>query len=135
RFNVNGTKLDATPRVASAATNAQLSPSASADLGTSSLVVWADTRNGAGKDIFATRITMSTGASLDGDGFAITTAVNDQLLPSVASNGSVALVTWQDRRNATFDIFGALVTSAGAIMVPDIVICNDIGNQGRPIVT
>jgi len=132
RFNVNGSKLDATSRVASSAANAQLSPAASADLGSNSLVVWADSRNGLNKDIFAARVTLGTGAVVDAGGIAISTAANDQLLPDVASNGSVALVVWQDRRTGSFDIMGAIVSSAGAVMVNDIPICTSAGEQGHP---
>jgi hypothetical protein len=136
RFSASGSKLDATPRVGSGATNAQLSPAASGDLGGNTLVVWADTRLGASKDIFGARVSLATGASLDGDGFAIATAAADQLLPSVASNGTVALVTWQDRRNGTFDIFGALVNSAGTVTISDIAISSSApGDQLHPTVT
>ncbi|MGN6104854.1 MAG: hypothetical protein ACTHU0_07115, partial [Kofleriaceae bacterium] len=127
RFTVNNSKIDTTSRVAAAATGAQVTPAATADLGTSSLVVWSDSRNGAasGKDIFAARVDLAGGNVLDPAGIQITAAAGDQLLPNAASSGSVALVVWQDRRNAsTFDIYGALVDATGAVTLADIVISN-----------
>lgn len=136
RFNINGSKLDVNPLVAISAANAQLSPAASSDLGANTLLVWADTRLGVNHDIFGARISTANGTSLDGSGFQISAAANDQLSPAVASSGTVALVVWQDRRNATFDIFGALIDANGAIVLNDIAICTDpVGNQGRPAVT
>jgi len=138
RYNTNCSKLDLTSVVAASVPNAQFSPAASSDLDVNTLVVWVDTRLGTSKDIFGARFSMSTGASLDGSGFAISTAANDQLTPGVASNGTVALVVWADRRNATFDIHGAVVTSAGTLLAgaTDIAICADaVGEQVRPAVT
>lgn len=135
RYNINGSKLSAGSTVAANGDNAQLSPAASGDLGGNTLAVWVDTRLGASKDIFAGRFT-ALGAALDGSGFPITTAAADQLNPSVASNGAVALVVWSDRRSGGFDVLGALVSSTGAVTVPDIAICNDpVGDQVRPSVT
>jgi hypothetical protein len=135
RFTVNASKSDVQSLPASAAGNAQVAPAASGDLGGNTLLVWEDSRNAGAKDIFGARISMTTGASLDGSGVPITSAANDQLVPAVASSGSVALVVWQDRRSGAFDIFGALVTSGGVVSVADIPICIAAGDQGRPAVT
>ncbi len=135
RFNSSGSKLDTTAKIASAATGAQISPSASADLGTNTLVVWADGRSGVSKDIYAARVDLLGGTVGDAAGIAITTAAADQLVPDVASSGTVALVVWQDRRNGNFDIYGALVSSAGAVTVSDIVVSNAAADQNRPAVT
>ena len=54
----------------------------------------------------------------------------------MASNGSVALVAWADRRSGTsFDIFGALVDSTGTVTVSDIAIANAVGDETGPSVT
>ncbi len=135
RFNANGTKLDTTSKVASAATFAQETPAASADLGSNSLVVWADTRNGSNSDIYATRVNLTAGTAGDPAGIAVSTAAGDQLQPDVATNGTVALVVWQDRRGSTFDIHGALLSAAGALTVPDISISTAAFDQVTPAVT
>jgi hypothetical protein len=134
RFNTNGSKLDATSRIASSAPLAQFTPAASSDLGGNMYVVWSDTRGGLNKDIYGARVT-SAGSTLDAAGVAITTATGDQIAPDVASNGTVALVVWQDRRNPTSDIYGALINSSGAVTVADIVISNAVSDQTRPAVT
>lgn len=136
RFNASNTKLDATALTVSNAANAQISPSASTDLGSNSLVVWSDTRNNVDKDIFAARVALSTGTVLDTAGTPITTAKGDQLSPAVASSGSVALAVWADRRSGTsFDIYGALINSSGTVSVADIVISAAAGDQTSPSVT
>lgn len=135
RFNGNGTKLDSTARLVSTAVGAQVSPAGSTDLGANTLVVWSDGRSGIGKDIYAARFNTGTGVVIDTNGIAITTATADQLVPDVASNGTVALIVWQDRRNGGFDIYGALVASAGTVVTPDIVISNATADQNRPAVT
>jgi len=114
RFSANGTKTDAVSRVVSSAANSQFSP-AGADLGGNYFFVWADSRNGIDKDIFGARFNLNTGVPIDAAGLPIAVATADQLVPKVASNGTQALVVWHDRRNGTFDIFGAIVSSNGTI--------------------
>jgi hypothetical protein len=135
RFNSSGTKLDTTARTASNATFTQFTPSASTDLGANAFVVWADTRNGANRDIFGARIALSTGTTVDGAGIALSTAAGDQIVPAVASNGALALTVWQDRRSGTtFDVFGTLVDSGGAVIAADIAISQAAADQTRPAV-
>src|SRR5262249_50026855 len=58
-----------------------------------------------------------------------------QLVPQIATNGTVSLVAWEDRRSGNFDILGALVDNAtGAVTASDIVICGAAGDQDRPTV-
>lgn len=115
RFSANGTPTDTTTaRIVSNAANSQFSP-AGAALGTNYFFVWADSRNGIDKDIFGARFNPTTGAAVDASGFAVSVATGDQLVPKVASNGTDALVVWHDRRNGTFDIFGAIVNSSGSV--------------------
>lgn len=134
RYNANGAKLDTTSRAVSGAAFAQITPSASTDLGGNYFVVWADTRGGLTKDIYGARVS-NTGAVLDASGVPISQAANNQLIPDVASNGTtVALVVWQDGRNGATDIYGALVNANGAVLVNDIAISTATGNQSGPSV-
>ncbi len=136
RYDASGTALDATGQpVQAAATGAQNDPAASADLGGHTLVVWSDTRNGALKDIYGARVDLTAGTTLDASGIAISTAANNQLVPAVASNGTVALVVWQDSRNGAFDVYGALVDTTGTVTLNDIAIGTGAGNQDDPAVT
>jgi hypothetical protein len=135
RYDNGGTKLDAVGVALSSNNSHQSTPAASFD-GTQFLVVWDDGRNPT-HDIFAGRFT-TAGATLDGTGIAVSTAANDQLVPDVASSpAGASLVVWQDRRDSAttgFDIYGAIVTAAGTVSVPDIAICNVAGDQHRPAV-
>lgn len=133
RFN-GASKIDATARPVSSANFSQAAPAATSAAGGNFFVVWQDARNGKDRDIFGSRVT-AAGAAADPNGIAIAAAAGDQLLPSVASNGVVSLVAWQDRRAGNFDIFAALVNNqSGAITKADIVVCNVAGDQGRPSV-
>lgn len=132
RFS-GATKLDTTARAVSTATFAQASPAVTASAG-NFFAVWNDSRGGVDRDIFGARVNAS-GTVLDPAGLPITTATGDQLVPDIATNGTVSLVAWEDRRNGNFDIFGALVDNAtGNVTVSDLVICNAAGDQGRPAI-
>jgi hypothetical protein len=86
--------------------------------GSSSLVVWQDSRNGKW-DIYGARVDQS-GHVLDKDGIRISTAVGDQTDPSVAFNGSSYLVVWSDGRAVGGrNIFGTLVNTDGTVVTKD----------------
>lgn len=104
----------------------QTSPRVAAN-GEQFLVAWMDFRDGGGAnvaaDVYGARIS-SSGAVLDTDGFAISTAPRDQYLAAVAGNGSHWLVTWTDSRLATdrpwvAQVMGARVNAAGQVLEPD----------------
>jgi hypothetical protein len=101
--------------------------------GTTSLVVWADTRDGSlTRDIYGTRINAS-GTPLDGTGIEIAIAPNDQTQPAVAYDGAQYLVVWADRRSGTsFDLYGQRVSTAGALVGPQIAISLAAGDQQNP---
>jgi hypothetical protein len=108
--------------------------------GANYLVVWRDARNltTSGNDIYGTRVSKA-GAVLDGTGFAISTATDDQSRPRVMFGGSTYLVVWEDARNlenaiSTFvDIYGARVSKAGALLdSTGIAISNGPDQQFSP---
>jgi hypothetical protein len=134
RLDGAGTELDVSAHSVSTGSGAQNNPSASVELGGHTLVVWSDTRN-ASKDIYGARVDLATGATLDASGIAIATAAGDQLVPAIATNGTVALAVWQDGRNGAFDVYGALIDGSGAVLVPDIAISTATGAQDVPAVT
>jgi len=76
------------------------------------LVVWSDTRFG-DYDVFAARVNPD-GVLLDPVGIAVSTAVDEQQVPRVASQGYSFLIVWNDRRSETdWDVYGARVSSNG----------------------
>lgn len=105
--------------------------------GTSFLAVWCDYRSQTGYyDIYGARVT-SAGALLDPQGIAISTAAHHKYSPEVASDGVNFLVVWYDSRSGTgnYDIYGARVSSAGAVLEPDgIAISTDARHQYSPAV-
>jgi large repetitive protein len=125
-------KLDASALPVSTATFAQVNPAATSGSG-NFVVVWNDSRNGLDRDIFGARV-QESGAVVDAGGIAISTAAGDQLVPSIATSGTVSLVAWQDRRNGNFDIFGAIVDNATGGVGANFAICDVAGDQGRPSV-
>jgi hypothetical protein len=117
RVDPSGMILDPAGIAISTAAYNQLNPSVTSD-GTNYLVVWEDFRNtGSGTcDIYGARVDTS-GAVLDPLGVAISTAANNQLNPSVTSDGTNYLVVWEDFRSA-LNIYGARVDTSGTVLDP-----------------
>jgi hypothetical protein len=134
RFTSTGTQSDNPPKIVSNAISNQIQP-AGASVGGNSLVVWADSRNLTNRQIFAARVNISSGAVIDANGIQVSTGTADQVVPKLASSGNSALAVWQDRRNGNFDIFAALISSAGTVTMTDIPVCTAAGDDTRPNVT
>ena len=78
-------------------------------------VVWTDRRSGVFDcgdapcaDIYGTVVQMN-GNIHDPDGIPVATAEKDQFFPSVVFGGEGFLVTWEDTRDGTSDIYGARI--------------------------
>ncbi len=114
----DGTLLDQDPIAISTASSNQLDPSVAWD-GTNFMVVWTDFRSAETSNVYAARVS-SAGAVLDPLGVRVTNAVDSQYEAAIASNGTDSLVTWRDERAGFFvdDIYGARISSAGAVLNP-----------------
>ncbi len=125
RIAQNGIVLDPAGIEISGATDEQNRPSIDFD-GTNYLVVWDDHRTGSEYDIYGTRV--DTGGNvLNPAGIAISTAADDQNLPTVSFDGTNYLVVWHDRRNgSTYDIYGARVNQSGAVQETEGIIISDL---------
>ncbi len=100
--------------------------------GTDYFVVWQDRRYSPDIDICGARVTVS-GVVLDSNGIAISTATGHQRYPSVTSDGTGFLVTWQDERSGAPDIYGSRVDAAGVVLDPSgILICCEVNGQLSP---
>jgi hypothetical protein len=114
RVAQNGVPLDFAGIKISGATDEQSSPSIDFD-GTNYFVAWTDHRTGSEYDIYGTRIDTG-GAVLNPAGIAISTATNQQRIPSVSFGGIYYLVTWYDRRDGSdYDIYGARINQSGVV--------------------
>jgi len=92
-------------------------------------------------DVYARRI-QPDGAFIDGSpGIQVTSAPNDQFVPSVAWNGSEYVIAYEDYRNVIYldkpvsDIYGTRLGSDGTVMDPSgFVIANDFIPEMQPVV-
>ena len=114
RVTPGGTVLDSAGIAISCASGLQMSPDVAFD-GNCFLVVWQDDRSDSSCDIYGARVTPD-GAVLDPGGLLISDAPGNQYEPAVACNGAGFLVVWADPRNGDLDIYGARVTSLGAVL-------------------
>src|SRR5690606_11739804 len=127
RVSGSGTVLDPAGFPISAANGNQRNPAVAFD-GTNYLVVWEDTRLSATGDIFAARVSPS-GTVLDAEGLSLSARFSAQAHPAVAFDGTNYLVVWDDG-GATRNIYGALVSRAGAVLDSSaIAICTDPNDQ------
>lgn len=84
--------------------------------GKSYLVVWMDSRSGAGQDIYGARVD-EKGKVLDPEGIPIAVAPHEQIRPAVTWNEEVAVVVWVDRRKgAQYALYGARVGETGKVL-------------------
>lgn len=128
RVSQTGTVLNPSGIAISTASGSQFTP-AIAFGGTNYLVVWLDLRNGA-YDIYGARISPS-GTVLDPSGIPICTNISSQMAPAVAFDGVNYVVLWQDARNGSWDIFGALVDLNGVVL-QNFTVSTQTGNQIDP---
>jgi len=99
--------------------------------GNNYLVVWMDLRNG-NFDIYGQRLSTAGGAV--GGNFHICTQGTHQTNPAIAFDGNNYLVVWEDYRNASLDIYGQRVTTAGGRLGGNFFICNEGHNQYYPAI-
>jgi hypothetical protein len=115
RVDQSGVVLDPNGIAISTAQYRQSWPSIAFD-GMNYLIVWQDSRGVQAWDIYGARVTTS-GAVLDTNGIAISTAMNWQYFPEVSFNGTDYTIIWQDDRNSTLsDIYGAVVGTSGMVL-------------------
>ena len=99
RVTPAGIVLDAAGIAISTAESFQKYPALAFD-GTNYLVTWEDDR-GSDYDIYGCRVTPQ-GSVLDPQGIAISTAVDSQVSPAIAFDGTSFLVVWTDYRSGDY---------------------------------
>lgn len=107
--------------------------------GTNYVVGWRDERNAAttGQDVYAARVT-KTGNVLDPSGIVICNAPGDQGTPSVASNGGVTLLAWEDPRQSDQwnlgSAWAARMNASGAVYDPNGFLIGPYAHDQPPVV-
>ena len=83
------------------------------------IIAWQDARGSAKQDIYAQSVDSAGSAQWDMNGVPVCIAAEDQTSLSATSDGSGgAIVTWQDTRNITKDIYAQRVLASGALCRP-----------------
>ncbi len=135
RVSQSGVVLDSVAIAISTASENQAHSSIAFD-GTNYFVVWMDNRNDSEYyDIYGARVSQ-TGVVLDSAGIAISTALDDQSLPSITFDGTNYFVVWEDQCSGpTRNIYGARVSPTGTVLDPGgIVISNTEEHSWDPTV-
>ncbi len=115
----------------------QTFPRITADGAGGAVVTWTDYRNGANYDIYAQRINAAGVVQWANNGVGLCIAPGFQLSPAIAPDGTGgAIVTWQDQRNGTYDIYTQRVNGSGAVQwTPNgFALCSASGNQLTPTI-
>ncbi|HTM58047.1 MAG TPA: hypothetical protein VL123_06500 [Candidatus Udaeobacter sp.] len=99
------------------ASNTQQSPSITSDGAGGAIVVWSDLRNGSNYDIYVQRVNSGGTPQWTANGVAICTAANNQDYPTIVPDGSGgAIMTWEDLRGGSYDVYAQRVNAAGTIL-------------------
>lgn len=96
------------------ATGNQSAPATTSDGAAGAIVTWFDLRT-ASYDVYVQHINSAGVAQWTANGIALSTATNNQIYPTIASDGSGgAIITWEDFRSTTnYDIYGQRIDAAG----------------------
>ncbi|MBV9920715.1 MAG: hypothetical protein JOY78_07685 [Pseudonocardia sp.] len=130
RVSTAGAVLDPSAFAISTAAGAQIAPAVASN-GGGSLVVWQDGRSGT-DDIYGARVDQD-GHVLETGGIAVSTATKGQSSPAVTFDGARYFAVWEDARGASTDIFGARVSTAGAVLdAAGIKVAGGSSIQGLP---
>jgi hypothetical protein len=115
----------------------QLAPVIIADGAGGGIVAWRDGRNGSASDIFAQRVSSIGTAQWTPDGVAICIASGTQFAPTVVSDAAQgAIVTWQDMRSGTSDVYAQRVSNLGVVQwtANGVAICTATADQYFPTI-
>jgi hypothetical protein len=95
------------------------------------IITWIDYR-GTSSDIYAQRVNASGAVQWTSDGVTICTATGSQQNPQLVSDGSGgAIITWEDYRGTSGDIYAQRVNTSGTVQWTSngVAICTGMGMQ------
>jgi hypothetical protein len=101
------------------------------------IITWQDYRDryGTMSDIYAQKVDSHGKVQWTSDGVAVSTAPSDQVLPQIVSDGAGgAIITWEDNRNGTTDIYAQRIDASGSILwqADGVAICAAAYTQAYP---
>ncbi len=110
-------------------------PAIVADMVGGAIVTWQDNRRVIG-DIYARRVDQSGTPLWTANGVAVCTADNEQISPSITSDGAGgAIIVWRDVRDGTARTFAQRLNAEGVPQwTPDGVALNGVSGQSDPVV-
>ncbi|MDD1777769.1 MAG: hypothetical protein LUQ65_06320 [Candidatus Helarchaeota archaeon] len=99
------------------------------------IITWQDFRGGTYFDIYAQRVSSAGAALWTANGNAVCTATSDQKYPKICNTSSSgAIITWQDWRGSTWDIYAQKINSTGYMkwIADGAAICTAVNDQKTP---
>jgi hypothetical protein len=119
--------------------NDQRRPTIVSDGAGGAIITWEDSRSGTGYfDIYAQRINAAGVVQWTANGAAISTPANDQLKPTIASDGTGgAIITWYDRRDGTYEhIYAQRISASGVVQwtANGVAISTALQSQYYPVI-
>ena len=96
-------------------------------------VAWRDYRNG-NFDIYAQRMDTNGNQDWTANGIQICTETNNQIAPAIDTSGSQLIITWEDKRTGTSDIYAQAVAPNGSVQwgTNGQAVCTTAGAQMNP---
>ncbi|MDP1675819.1 MAG: T9SS type A sorting domain-containing protein [Bacteroidota bacterium] len=123
--------------VISTATGEQTNSTIASDGSGGAIIVWQDSRSGTSYDIYVQKISVSGVVQWTTDGIAISTPANDQMYPTIVSDGSGgAIITWNDARSGNLDIYAQKINAFGVVQwaTNGIAISTAASDQTNPTI-
>lgn len=121
RVNSSGSNVWSTDTAICKAANYQMLPKIVSDKSGGAVIMWQDWRNGSSNyDVYAQRINGGGTVQWTLGGIAVSSAANNQsivasVIPPMISDSCMTIMTWQDARNATSDIYAQKILCNGTL--------------------
>jgi hypothetical protein len=120
-----------------AAANRQWFPTIVSDDAGGAIVTWYDYRTGGSSDIYAQRVNASGAPQWTADGVALCVISGVQAFPTIVPDGAGgAIVSWQDSRSGTADVYAQRVDALGVRQwtANGIALSAAAGDQRNPMI-
>lgn len=101
------------------------------------LIAWEDNRDSYQSDIYAQRILLDSTKTWTANGVPIAVAINTQRNIKISNYYAGAIVTWEDSRNSSFDVYAQKIDLKGFGLWAQngIIVTNAQADQNNPDIT